>query len=254
MPTLGVIVYLTKSGRHGSYGRDSMMLLRRSLGHLFDNYNRVQRDDVLLMHFGDVNRADQASVLPICHGTCRWLELPPAVRTVPSHIVRSRWVQPFRFSVGYRHMIRLFAIELWDVVAARGYEYVMRLDDESRILSPIPYNLFESMRQRNLVYGFRLASYERGHGNEFHGRVRGYLVRHSIEPRWLLHSCVSRNVANFSFDNCGDLYGFYNNFFISHVPFWRQQRVRAFLDWVNASGVAHLCMIWCTAGFEGVPR
>ena len=237
MPTLGVIVYLTKSGRHSSYGRDSLVLLRRSLGLLFDNYNRQQRDDVLLMHFGDVDQADQASVLPVCQGTCQWLALPPAVRTVPPHLpARARWVQPFRFSVGYRHMIRLFAIELWDIVAVRGYEFVMRLDEDSLLLSPVQYNIFEYMRQRGLLYGYRLASYERGHGNEFHRRVRRYLMEHGIEPHWLLQSCIARKLSNFSFENCGDIYGFYNNFFVTHVPFWREGRVRKFLDWVNATG------------------
>ena len=68
--------------------------------------------------------------------------------------------------VGYRHMIRLFTRMLWDLAAELGYEYVMRLDEESFIYSRIPYNIFARMRDGGLDYGYRMVSYESGFSDE----------------------------------------------------------------------------------------
>ena len=43
---------------------------------------------------------------------------------------------------------------------ALGYEWVMRMDDDSLLLSDIGYNLFDFMASRNLQYGYRLVSCE----------------------------------------------------------------------------------------------
>ena len=65
-----------------------------------------------------------------------------------------------KFSAGYRYMIRFYAVTIWRTLRRLGYEWVMRMDDDSFILSPVHYNIFDDMRARNLLYGYRIISKE----------------------------------------------------------------------------------------------
>ena len=121
-----------------------------------------------------------------------------------------KWKRP-AFSVGYRLMMRWFAILLWKYLDTEGYTHVMRLDDDSYILSPITFNIFDYMRTNNKRYGFRQPVYEDG-GNHFHAVVNQYLI--------------DKNPSSTSFKYFEDLYkkdrgvSFYNNFFIADISFF----------------------------------
>ena len=156
MKSGGVIVYLAQA-RHSSYGRDSLKLLRGSVASLADNYLSLTNpiDDVLFLHFGEVPTSEQHSLVRLCgvgiHA--RFALVPSKYSTLPPGTTPiKKWLHPNKFSVGYRHMIRLYTIGIWHIVAAEGYEYVMRMDEDSVILSPIQYNIFERMRSRGIEY------------------------------------------------------------------------------------------------------
>ncbi len=243
--TAGAIVYLAQK-RHSSYGRDSIGLLTRSLRLLFANYNDKFRDDVLVFHEGDFTPRDQASIIdgraPIRFARLptRYWSMPPTLR-----INQSTWEQP-RFTLGYRHMMRWYATTLWPCMAEMGYEFVMRFDEESFLLSPVRYSFFEHMRSNNLEYGYRMASFESGYepqlkkDERFHSFIRQYLLDHGVQPTTLLWGCgAAATPADFSLRRCGELFGFYNNWFISRVAFWQRDDVRAFLSHVDSSGVIY---------------
>ena len=56
-------------------------------------------------------------------------------------------------------MIRFYTLGIWEVVRSEGYEYVMRMDEDSFIWSPIRYNLFAFMERQGLEYGYRLKEF-----------------------------------------------------------------------------------------------
>lgn len=137
-------------------------------------------------------------------------------------------------------MIRFFTLGLWSVVASEGYQYVMRLDADSYIRSPIGYNLFSFMRARQIDYAYRLAAWEDStgtHGDRFHNFVRNYAIKHQITPEWLLEPCPAsvRSLQTYSLDHCGPLYAPYNNFFITNISFWLSFPVHAFLTAIDSS-------------------
>ena len=187
--TLGVIVYLTQA-RHSSYGRDSLKLLRRSVEALVENYLAEHNDDVIFLHYGEVPRDRQDELIAVCGSSvhARFLTLNSSFTTPPPGTPpQSKWMHRNRFSPGYRHMIRLFAIGLWPLIAEQGYEYVMRMDEDSFILSRVRYNFFEFMRSTGIDYAYRLASWEavpgKGHPEPFHHFVRGFLrSRPNLSP------------------------------------------------------------------------
>ena len=57
-------------------------------------------------------------------------------------------------------MIRFYAVTGWDTLRHLGYEWWMRMDDDSFFLSNIDYNVFDAMRGGGYVYGFRALSRE----------------------------------------------------------------------------------------------
>eukprot|EP00965_Chrysotila_dentata_P151204 4998114-Pleurochrysis_carterae.AAC.4 len=138
--------------------------------------------------------------------------------------------------------MRWYSVCLWGCMKEMGYEFIMRMDEESFIYSAIPYNIFAWMSSKQLDYGFRMVSYESGFSDEhFHTFLRSYLLSNDIKPTWLLHSCGpakrhANPVEEFTMQQCGELYGFYNNFFVSRVSFWLEPQVQAFLRHVDDSG------------------
>ena len=245
-PTLrsgGVIVYLAQA-RHSSYGRDSLKLLRSSVASLAENYLSLTnpKDDVLFLHFGEVPAFEQRTLTAMCGETirARFSLVPRNYSTLPPGVTTRGWLHARKFSEGYRHMIRLYTIGLWHIVAAEGYEYVMRMDEDSLILSPIHYNLFERMRSKGVEYMYRLASWEsvpavNPRSDPFHRFISRFLISRNATPSWLLDSCVHRSIHNFTTINCGYMYGFYNNFFATRVGFWLRDDVQQFLRHVDAS-------------------
>jgi hypothetical protein len=56
------------------------------------------------------------------------------------------------FNMGYRFMCRLFSHPIFEI--AKEYEYYMRLDTDSFILSPINYDPFEWAKNNNVYYSY----------------------------------------------------------------------------------------------------
>jgi len=121
----------------------------------------------------------------------------------------------------------------------------MRMDEDSMILSPLPPQMFERLEAKGIQYAYRLASYESGVLDDdpetFHNFLRAYMQQQGLSPLWLLDSCglSSEQRADthlFSRQLCGELRGFYNNWYISSVTFWRTPEVLNFLRHVDQLG------------------
>lgn len=61
------------------------------------------------------------------------------------------------FTLGYRHMCRFFAGEVFKRPELAEFDYVIRLDTDSFILGPLLYPI-EQMVKANAVYGYRLVN------------------------------------------------------------------------------------------------
>jgi alpha 1,2-mannosyltransferase len=214
-------------------------MLKKSLDLLYLNYNDEFRNDVLIFHSGAYTAEDELElrkdgtrneihVIMLEEGTKFW--------SVPQFINQdtySQWVGAPGFSIGYRHMCRWYAAMLFEFAEQLGYEYVMRFDEDSYILSEIKYDLFEFMKREDKSYAFRIDSFEIC----CHDPVRQALVRRFLDVSGYDFS------QGFFGDCChapGDMlytqYGYYNNFFIGKVGFFRQDNVRRLFEFFDWSG------------------
>jgi alpha 1,2-mannosyltransferase len=58
------------------------------------------------------------------------------------------------FPIGYRHMCRFFSGQMYETGILQKYDYYLRLDTDSYILTEIPYDLFEIAKQNDIFYGY----------------------------------------------------------------------------------------------------
>jgi alpha 1,2-mannosyltransferase len=235
-PNKDAIVIMAQK-RHSTYGRDSLSLLYKSLSLLYQNYLVEHKDsvDVFIFHTGDFVEADLDILDDILHETgivrlVNILDSPYWGR--PAWLEgenSSSWANP-SFSEGYRHMIRFFTIHIWNFFStlsmqqrlANGstYDYILRLDEDSFLHSPIHYNIFDFMRENQYLYGFRMCSYEM-YGMKW---VWNYLNRNKYEP----YRDIDPKMC-----------GIYNNFFVASIGFFLSVPVQHFLKEIDASNMIH---------------
>lgn len=94
------------------------------------------------------------------------------------------------------------------------------MDEESFIYSPIKYNIFSQMTEKNWVYGYRSCSFEMKHVDKLW--IDYAKKRPSIVPK---RNFVEQNLC-----------GFYNNWFVSDINFFLSPPVQDFLRYADHSG------------------
>lgn len=150
-----VIVYLGQK-THSSYDATHKNTLNASMESLRHNMRHIAESDVIVWHEGDLtprdaNALDGSTNVRFCLLTKEtgWGP-PPWLAIVPES----------KFSAGYRFMIRFYAVTIWKTLHSLGYQWVMRMDDDSFVLSPVEYNIFDDMRQSGYLYAYRMLSRE----------------------------------------------------------------------------------------------
>ena len=63
------------------------------------------------------------------------------------------WGHP-GFSMGYRHMCRMFSGEFYKLPIVQQYEYYIRLDTDSFIQTPLGYDIFKWAKENECWYGY----------------------------------------------------------------------------------------------------
>jgi len=233
-----VIVYLAQFGHHSSYGAQvdanqkpitGISKLNKSLELLYTNYVDQFPADVIIFH-DHGTPPDNDTIASLSHNRphLQFRSLDPPWWSLPfglqpwEHFL---WRRP-AFSVGYRLMMRWFAVLIWFYLDAEGYSHCMRLDDDSYILTEIEYNLFDFMRDNNKRYAFRQPVYEPG-GEEFDAVIDKYLVEHSND------TSMSRELIDLYKQDDG--VAFYNNFFMADISFFLKPPAASLLRVIDES-------------------
>ena len=139
------------------------------------------------------------------------------------------WNRPM-YSIGYRHMMRWFAIRIWPYLSQLGYTHVMRLDDDSYIHSRIKYNLFDYMRENGKVYAFRQPVIEDAVGVGWDRLVDSFLEKNKDA------TITQEQIDGFQKDR---RISFYNNFFIADISFFTRPPASTFLDVIDQSNLIY---------------
>jgi alpha 1,2-mannosyltransferase len=238
-----VIVYLAQFGKyHTSYGfqqnanRESitgLSKLNQSLELLYTNYiDSFPSCDILIFFDADHGPDNETMAelrqnrpqLQFRELNGNWWELPHGLKAAD----RFQWNRP-AFSVGYRHMIRWFAILIWKYLAQEGYSHVMRMDDDSYLHSKIDYNIFDYMRNNNRRYGFRMPVLEEAVGVGYDVIIDEFLnVNPKATSQELIDSFMKERYV-----------GFYNNWFIADISFFLTPPASLLLDLIDQTDIIY---------------
>ncbi len=135
--------------------------LKTSLYFLFKNFNSKYKYPVVILHEGDFDNNAQREIITSVRSSCRslvtFVQLDKGDFEVPSFIDKEK-VQniidlkpvPYWRNMNYRLMCRWWIVHMPKY--AKGYDYIMRMDDDSIIEEPIKRDLFEWVDDKKLVY------------------------------------------------------------------------------------------------------
>mmetsp|Transcript_15017 Transcript_15017/g.22561 ORF Transcript_15017/g.22561 Transcript_15017/m.22561 type:complete len:457 (-) Transcript_15017:107-1477(-) len=152
-----VIIYLGQK-QHSSYDATHANTLNASMASLRQNMFKISESDVIVWHEGDLSLRDANALQG--ETNIRFCLLTNATGWSIPNFIQVDSLPPMPWSLGYRKMIRFYAVTIWSTLKTLGYEWVMRMDDDSFILSPIPYNIFDYMRASGDLYAYRMLSAE----------------------------------------------------------------------------------------------
>lgn len=144
------IIYLVRSTSH------DIDLLKKSIDLLKSNFINLDKVDILIFHEDSLSPA--LNIISQFHKNIKFqlinFTLPEFYN---SFDILERYPHPFVpgmfFSMGYRHMCRLFSGEIFKHPLIREYDNYLRLDTDS-FIHKMEFDLFDFIEKNNVYYGY----------------------------------------------------------------------------------------------------
>ena len=238
--------------------------LKSTLYFLFRNFNAEHTYPVIIFHEGDFKPNDQTEIINGIRKASRHLVTFRALDSedfkVPDHIDKDKLKRciatnpaPYWRNEAYRNMCRWWLVHMHKYAA--GYDYVMRIDDDSFIEEPIP-DLFKWADEKKLVYASNLLHVDCGLCN--YGMMEFFKKKFptrgdDISKMFLSQQIPSRAVQVHPFRTLLSITQdvlpeinetitvhmpiiFYNNFFITKTSFWQRPDVKELINEIDMNG------------------
>lgn len=143
---------------------DDLGLLNKSLGLVEENLLPAIKEptDIILFHEPSFDSQYRGKVRSVKNGTIIFQEIvftlpdyPAEIRNkIPEFYPHPTFHDHHGFPVGYRHMCDFFSGSIYDHPVLQQYEYYLRLDTDSFILSRVRYDMFKWMKRHKCEYAF----------------------------------------------------------------------------------------------------
>lgn len=239
--------------------------LKTTLYFLFKHFNAQFKYPVIILHEGDYDHTAQREILMGIRESCRSLVSFVALDSqdfdIPDHVDRDKMdaciatkAVPYWRTARYRLMCRWWMVHM--LKYAKGYDYIMRIDDDSIIEEPVEHDLFEWMAANDLVYSSAMVHVDCGICNmgmkEFFDErfpdkkdTIQKMFQPSEIPLTAPHFHPFRKLLSVMHGDSIPLREklqtwmpiiYYNNFFITKTAFWMQDDVQQTIDAVDRHG------------------
>lgn len=186
-------------------------LLSSILNQLRDHLLPWTPGDVLFFHTGEYDKVTEQALITSVLPDAKILRIPEEAWTLPEGMheedAPTWWYAdccPFPMhGIGYRHMCRWYSNGLFHYLHKLGYEWVLRLDEDSEVLSPATTNLVDWMEANGKQYGFRLWDYDDTEVTWSLPEITAwYITAHELEPvgapcttRWMQDGARTQHKA-----------------------------------------------------------
>lgn len=239
--------------------------LKTCLYFLFRNFNKEHNYPIIILHEGDYDNFSQNEILKSIRENNRssvsFKQIDKDDFTVPKHIDTKKLEEiislqpvPYWRNLNYRLMCNFWMNHFMKYT--EGFDYVMRLDDDSIIEEPLTQDLFRLMDQKKLVYMSNLVHIDCGICNYgmkdlFEKMLptykealnNGMFVASTLKPGTehyeklkKICSIVDDKECNIAEFNTPMPLMYYNNFFVTDTKFWKQNLVKDVIQKVNEHG------------------
>ena len=219
------VVYLTCL-KHLPLFLRSVILLHKNWKYANSYPILAYHDDLNSMHISKINVElfNHLGYVP----NIKWIHL---TFKMPDHISTDESKYLIKFNavwMGYRHMCNFQAYGIYET-ELKDYEYYLRLDSDSYILSPIDYDLFAYMKENDLSYCYMRD--EEIEVNEvavdLWETTQDFIEKNDVDI-----SHISPHLVNGKWG-----YNmFYNNFELSRVDTFRNPKYKAYYNHINSTG------------------
>lgn len=243
--------------------------LKTCLYFLFKHFNEAYKYPVVIFHEGDFDANAQREIVMSVRAPCRscisFVALDPEDFTLPDFIDKEKMNRciatkavPYWRNEKYRMMCRWWMVHMHKY--ATGYDYVMRIDDDSIIEEPITRDLFEWMADKGYTYSSNLIHMDCGiccYGmKEFFeaqfpdkkDEIRKMFVKQDIPLRAVQFQSF-RTLLSITEPRASDAEPelpeqmtlwmpimYYNNFFITSTAFWKRTDVQEMVEKIDKNG------------------
>jgi hypothetical protein len=238
--------------------------LKTSLYFLFRHFNAEHKYPVIILHEGDYDQTSQEEILSGIRQSCRacvtFRALDKNDFELPYHIDVSKMekcidlkVVPYWRNKNYRMMCRWWLIHFPKYT--KGYDYVIRLDDDSIIEEPIP-DLFSWMNENKLIYASNMLHTDCGiccYGMKDFFKKTCPTKKDLIDKLFIKLELPTKAFELFKFRSLLSITQkpdieledkllleqpiiYYNNFFITKTSFWEREDVKAMIDKIDKNG------------------
>jgi len=241
--------------------------LKTCLYFLFRHFNDKHRYPILIMHEGDYNDVKaQREILTSVRSSARslvsFVSLDAEDFKLPAHIDKDKMDKciatkavPYWRNDKYRMMCRWWLVHMHKYV--KGYDYVMRIDDDLFVEEPIDTDLFDWMNTNNLNYSSNMVHADCGiccYGmKEFLENTYPDKVD-MINKMFIKQEIPSRSVQFHPFRTLLSITHhpnppavsekmtlwmptmYYNNFFITKTSFWQKPEVQKLIEAIDQTG------------------
>jgi hypothetical protein len=241
--------------------------LKTTLYFLFRYFNAKHQYPVVLLHEGDYNdpRA-QREILMSVRSSCRSLitfvaldeddfQLPPHISKDKMDKCIATQAVPYWRNDKYRMMCRWWLVHFPKY--AKGYDYVMRIDDDLLIEEPIDIDMFQWMVDNELVYSSNMIHVDCGiccYGMKEFFQEKFPDKKDVIDKVFIKQELPMRSVQLHPFRTLLSITHhptppkieekmaiymptmYYNNFFITKTSFWEREDVKKTIEEIDDNG------------------
>jgi hypothetical protein len=237
--------------------------LKTSLYFTFKYFNEKFKYPIIILHEGDFDSKSQSEILTSIRSPCRdcvtFRTIDKDDFKIPEHVDKKKMqdcvnlqVVPYWRNEKYRLMCRWWLVHFPKYT--KGYDYVMRLDDDSFIEEPIP-DLFEWMNDNKYIYTSNILNIDCGiccYGMKDFFEKHLSNKKEIIDKLFIEKDVPSKTFQLFKFRSLLSIMNntmkieenlklpmpimFYNNFFITKTSFWERTDVKALVDKVDKDG------------------
>jgi len=237
--------------------------LKTSLYFTFKYFNEKFKYPIIILHEGDYDSKSQSEILTSIRNPCRdcvtFRTIDKDDFKIPEHVDKKKMqdcvnlqVVPYWRNERYRLMCRWWLVHFPKYT--KGYDYVMRLDDDSFIEEPVP-DLFEWMNDNKYIYTSNILNIDCGiccYGMKDFFEKHFSNKKEIIDKLFIEKDIPSKTFQLFKFRSLLSIMNnsmkieenlklpmpimFYNNFFITKTSFWERTDVKALVDKVDKDG------------------